>query len=95
LSTDLQIPLTLHVFGKKIQLNLRRNDHVALTASKLWKYNVKSIKEKLLFELKASDSCIYFHENNASSAVISMCQENVLVISYKNDLFKKMLCFYF
>jgi len=68
----------LKVFGKLIQLNLRKNDQIVSSTFKIWKYNAKGITEKLS-QLKASDSCFYQHEDHVSSAVINFCQEDGLV----------------
>jgi len=37
------------------------------------------VTEKLLLEFEAPDSCFYFHENHASSAIINVRQQNELV----------------
>ncbi|XP_012215224.2 A disintegrin and metalloproteinase with thrombospondin motifs adt-2-like [Linepithema humile] len=79
LTSAKKIPLTLNVFGKQIQLNLRRNDQIA-PASKVWKHNVKkygNITEKLS-QLNAPGSCYYFHEDHISIAVINFCQKHGL-----------------
>ncbi|XP_067208706.1 A disintegrin and metalloproteinase with thrombospondin motifs 7-like [Linepithema humile] len=72
-----EIPLTLKVFGKLIQLNLRRDDQTVLPASNVWKYNAKSIAENFL-QSKASISCFYLHEDHVSFAAINFCQGNGL-----------------
>jgi len=90
---NLQILLTLKVFGKLILLNLRRNDQIISPMFKVWKYDSKDITKKLLeLELKASNSCFYFHANHISSAVINFCQENGLVSSIIWTVLK-ILCF--
>nr|XP_012216561.1 PREDICTED: A disintegrin and metalloproteinase with thrombospondin motifs 7-like [Linepithema humile] len=77
-STDLnEIPLTLKVFGKLIQLNLRRNDQTVLSAFEVWKYNAKGVTEKLS-QYKASNSCFYFHEDHDSFAAVNFCHGNGL-----------------
>ncbi|XP_012229255.2 A disintegrin and metalloproteinase with thrombospondin motifs adt-2-like isoform X1 [Linepithema humile] len=82
-----EIPLTLKVFGKLMQLNLRRNDQIMLPAFEARKYNAKIITEKLS-QLKASDPCFFLHENHVSSAAINFCQEHGLkgLIFVENDI---------
>ncbi|XP_012229234.2 A disintegrin and metalloproteinase with thrombospondin motifs adt-2-like isoform X1 [Linepithema humile] len=82
-----EIPLTLKVFGKLMQLNLRRNDQIVSPAFKARKYNAKIITEKLS-QLKASDPCFFLHENHVSSAAINFCQEHGLkgLIFVENDI---------
>nr|XP_012224547.1 PREDICTED: disintegrin and metalloproteinase domain-containing protein 28-like [Linepithema humile] len=80
-----EIPLTLKVFGKLIQLNLRKNDKIVSPTFEEWKYNTKSIKK--MSQLKALDSCFYIHEDHVSSAAINFCHENGLegLIFVEND----------
>ncbi|XP_012230166.2 A disintegrin and metalloproteinase with thrombospondin motifs adt-2-like isoform X1 [Linepithema humile] len=72
-----EIPLTLKVFGKFMQLNLRRNDQVVSSAFEVWRNNAKGVAEKLS-KLKSSNTCFYLHEDHVSSAVINFCQEHGL-----------------
>ncbi|XP_067208711.1 A disintegrin and metalloproteinase with thrombospondin motifs 7-like [Linepithema humile] len=72
-----EIPLTLKVFGKLIQLNLRRNDQTELSAFDVWKYNAKGIAVNFS-QSKASNSCFYLREDHISFAVINFCHENEL-----------------
>ena len=90
---NLQISLTLKVFGKLMQLNLRRNDLVESPVFEVWKNYKKSVAEKLS-ELKASDLCLYCHEDHISSVVINFCQEHGLVSSiiYEKQIILKCLC---
>ncbi|XP_012224544.2 A disintegrin and metalloproteinase with thrombospondin motifs adt-2-like isoform X1 [Linepithema humile] len=80
-----EIPLTLKVFGKLIQLNLRKNDKFVSSMFEKWKYNAKSITK--ISQLKALDSCFYIHEDHVSSAAINFCHENGLkgFIFVEND----------
>ncbi|XP_067214568.1 A disintegrin and metalloproteinase with thrombospondin motifs 7-like isoform X2 [Linepithema humile] len=70
-----EIPLTLKILGKQIQLNLRRNDQIVSSKFKLWKYDARSITEKLS-QLNASDPCYYLHKDHISTAAINFCQEH-------------------
>ncbi|XP_067208708.1 A disintegrin and metalloproteinase with thrombospondin motifs 2-like [Linepithema humile] len=81
-----KIPLTLKVFGKLIELNLRRNDRTVLSAFEVWKYNAKGVTENLS-QLKASNSCFYLHEDHVSFAAINFCRGNGLegIIFMEND----------
>nr|XP_012214597.1 PREDICTED: uncharacterized protein LOC105667393 [Linepithema humile] len=84
----IEIPLTLKVFGKFIQLNLHRNDEVVSSALKVEENYAKDVAEKL-WKLKASDICIYFHEGHVSSAAINFCQEHGLwegIILVEDDI---------
>ncbi|XP_012220682.1 A disintegrin and metalloproteinase with thrombospondin motifs adt-2-like isoform X1 [Linepithema humile] len=65
-----EIPLTLKIFGKQIQLNLRRN--VSCTCE-VWKHDAKDITEELP-RLNASDPCYYLHKDRISTAAINFCQ---------------------
>nr|XP_012222648.1 PREDICTED: A disintegrin and metalloproteinase with thrombospondin motifs 12-like isoform X1 [Linepithema humile] len=82
-----EIPLTLKVFGKLIQLNLRRNDQIASPVFAVWKYNAKDVTEKLL-ELKASNPCFYFHEDRVNSTTLNFCQERGFegLVFVENDI---------
>ncbi|XP_067210762.1 zinc metalloproteinase/disintegrin-like [Linepithema humile] len=73
----IKIPITLKVFGRLIQLNLRRSDRIVSPAFKEWKYNAKGVTEKL-FKLNVSSHCFYYHEDHISSAVINFCHEHGL-----------------
>ncbi|XP_012216368.1 A disintegrin and metalloproteinase with thrombospondin motifs adt-2-like isoform X2 [Linepithema humile] len=70
-----EIPLTLKIFEKQIQLNLRRNDQIVSSKFKVWKHDAKSITEELIPQLYASDPCHYFHNDHISTAAINFCQE--------------------
>ncbi|XP_012214601.1 A disintegrin and metalloproteinase with thrombospondin motifs adt-2-like isoform X2 [Linepithema humile] len=82
-----KIPLTLKVFGKFIQLNLRRNDQVASSAFDVWGNNARGVAEKL-WKLKAPNICFYLHENQFSFAAINFCQEHGLkgIIFVEDDI---------
>ncbi|XP_012221054.1 A disintegrin and metalloproteinase with thrombospondin motifs adt-2-like isoform X2 [Linepithema humile] len=69
-----KIPLTFKVFGKQIQLNLRRDDQIVSTFH-VWKHDATGITKKLS-ELNASDPCYYFHIDHISTAAINFCQEH-------------------
>ncbi|XP_067204166.1 A disintegrin and metalloproteinase with thrombospondin motifs adt-2-like isoform X2 [Linepithema humile] len=70
-----EIPLTLKIFGKQIQLNLHRDDQIISSKSKVWKHDAKSITKELIPQLYASDPCYYFHEDHISTAAINFCQQ--------------------
>ncbi|XP_067214031.1 A disintegrin and metalloproteinase with thrombospondin motifs adt-2-like isoform X2 [Linepithema humile] len=72
---DEEISLTLKVFGKLVQLNLRRNDQIVSPEFEVFKYNAKNIIEKSS-EVKAADLCFYVHKDRISSAAINFCQEH-------------------
>nr|XP_012214602.1 PREDICTED: A disintegrin and metalloproteinase with thrombospondin motifs 12-like [Linepithema humile] len=82
-----KIPLTLKVFGKFIQLNLRRNDQVASSAFDVWGNNARGVAQKL-WKLKAPDICFYLHEDQFSFAAINFCQEHGLkgIIFVEDDI---------
>ncbi|XP_012221049.1 A disintegrin and metalloproteinase with thrombospondin motifs adt-2-like [Linepithema humile] len=69
-----KVPLTLKVFGKQIQLNLRKNDQIVSTFE-IWKHDVTGITKELS-ELNASDTCYYFHRDHISTAAINFCQKH-------------------
>ncbi|XP_067213566.1 A disintegrin and metalloproteinase with thrombospondin motifs adt-1-like isoform X2 [Linepithema humile] len=69
-----KISLTLKVFGKQIQLNLRKNDQI-VSKFKVWKYDATDITKELS-ELNASDSCYFIHKDQISTAAINFCQEH-------------------
>ncbi|XP_012234425.1 A disintegrin and metalloproteinase with thrombospondin motifs adt-2-like [Linepithema humile] len=81
-----EISITLKVFGKLIQLHLRRSDKIVSPAFKEWKYNVKGVTEKL-FELNVSSHCFYYHEDHISSAAINFCHQHGLkgLVFMEND----------
>nr|XP_012229981.1 PREDICTED: A disintegrin and metalloproteinase with thrombospondin motifs 7-like isoform X1 [Linepithema humile] len=70
-----EIPLTLKVFGKEIQLKLRRNEQIVSSMFKVWKHDTIGITEKLS-QINASDPCYYLHKNHISTAAINFCQEH-------------------
>nr|XP_012229702.1 PREDICTED: A disintegrin and metalloproteinase with thrombospondin motifs 16-like isoform X1 [Linepithema humile]XP_012229703.1 PREDICTED: A disintegrin and metalloproteinase with thrombospondin motifs 16-like isoform X1 [Linepithema humile] len=70
-----EIPLTLNVFGKEIQLKLRRNEQIVSSMFKVWKHDTINITEKLL-QINASDPCYYLHKDHISTAAINFCQEH-------------------
>nr|XP_012233686.1 PREDICTED: uncharacterized protein LOC105678717 [Linepithema humile] len=72
-----KIPIALKVFGRLIQLNLRRNDRIVSPAFGIWKYNANRVTEKLL-ELNLSNPCYYYHEDHISYAAINFCHEDGL-----------------
>ncbi|XP_067213579.1 A disintegrin and metalloproteinase with thrombospondin motifs adt-2-like isoform X2 [Linepithema humile] len=74
-TSEQEIPLTLKVFGKHIQLNLRRNDQIVSSTFKVWKHDAKGIVEDAL-QLNASDSCYYLHKDHISIAAINFCQKH-------------------
>ncbi|XP_012232663.2 A disintegrin and metalloproteinase with thrombospondin motifs adt-2-like isoform X1 [Linepithema humile] len=82
-----EILLTLKVFGKLIQLNMRKNEQIISPAFKVWKYN--SVIKKLS-ELKTSNPCYYNHEDHVSSAIINFCDKHGLegLVFLKNDTLK-------
>nr|XP_012234883.1 PREDICTED: uncharacterized protein LOC105679427 [Linepithema humile] len=84
-SLGVSIPLTLKVFGKLIQLNLRRDDQMVLYAFEVWKYNANDVAENFA-QLKASNSCFYLHEDHVSFAAINFCQGNGLAILHHPSL---------
>nr|XP_012214457.1 PREDICTED: A disintegrin and metalloproteinase with thrombospondin motifs 19-like isoform X2 [Linepithema humile] len=72
-----KVPLTLKVFGKLIQLNLRRNDKIVASEFEIWKHNTKGVTEKLS-QLNTPDPCYYLHKDQISSAAINFCHKNGL-----------------
>lgn len=83
LSFNFQIPLTLKVFGKQIQLNLHKNNQIVPTF-KLWEHDATDITKELS-ELNASDPCYYFHKDNISISALNFRQESGWVsVPYKN-----------
>ncbi|XP_067204169.1 A disintegrin and metalloproteinase with thrombospondin motifs adt-2-like [Linepithema humile] len=75
-SSAKEIPLTLKIFGKVIQLNLRRNERIVSSKFEAWKRDAKNITEELIPQLYTSDSCYYFHKNHISTAAINFCQQH-------------------
>ncbi|XP_067204167.1 A disintegrin and metalloproteinase with thrombospondin motifs adt-2-like isoform X4 [Linepithema humile] len=71
-----EIPLTLKIFGKQVQLNLCRNNQIVSSKFKAWKRDAKSITDELIPQLYASDPCHYFHKDHISTAAINFCQEH-------------------
>ena len=79
--TNLQISLTLKVFGKVMQLNLRRNNQIILPMFEIWENDTKDVTEKLS-TLEASKVCFYLHKDHVSSAAINFCQKHGCVSSF-------------
>ena len=69
--------LTFKVFGKLVQLNMRRNDEIISPVFEEWKNNVNGVTEKSS-KVKVSNSCFYLYEDYFSAA-INICQEYGLV----------------
>ncbi|XP_012216430.2 A disintegrin and metalloproteinase with thrombospondin motifs adt-2-like [Linepithema humile] len=80
-----EIPLTLKIFGKQVQSNLRKNDQIVSSKFKAWTRDAKSITEKFIPQLYASDPCHYFHKDHINTAAINFCQEH----GWKGHVFLK------
>lgn len=76
-NTEAQVPMTFTVFGRRVDLALRKNDKLLAPGFQVWRHGEDKILEEVP-ELSAPAPCHYLHQDNLISAAISVCHRRTV-----------------
>ncbi|XP_015516673.2 A disintegrin and metalloproteinase with thrombospondin motifs adt-2 [Neodiprion pinetum] len=72
-----KVPITFTVFGRKLELTLRKNDKLLAPSFRIWRHGVDKVLKEVP-ELSTPSPCHYLHQDNLISAAISVCHHRTM-----------------